>query len=144
MPTVPYVFTSAQIAKSADVNTNFQTLANAILPTFAFTVAGTLVVSTSVTPALIVHNSLTISKVYAYVKTAPTGANIIIDIHLNGISIWNATQANRLTIVAGAQTATQTSFNSVNLSEGDILTIDVDQIGSTVAGSDLTIELKCT
>ena len=106
------------------------------------TVTGTLTTGTSVTPALIVVAGQTITKAYAYVKTAPTGANLIIDINKNGTSIWNTTQANRLTIDAGDTEGTQTSFDTTSLADEDVLTIDLDQVGSTVAGADLTIVLK--
>ena len=109
---------------------------------FAFAVVGGLVAETSPTPVLIALATQTITKAYANVKTAPTGADLIVDININGTSIWATTQANRLTIAAGATTGTQTSFDTTALTEGDIITIDVDQIGSTVAGSDLTITLK--
>ena len=144
MPTIPNSFSSGSVIKSADVNTNFTTVANAILPTFTFTVVGTLTTGTNVTPALIVHNTLTIEKAYAYVKTAPTGASIIFDILVNGTSIWNVTPGNRLTIVSGAQTGTQTNFDTTSLAEGDILTLSIIQVGSSTAGESLTVELKCT
>lgn len=144
MPTIPNVFASGTIAKSAEVNANNTALANAILPTFVFTIVGTIGTGTNLTPALIVHNSLTISKAYAYVKTAPTGATIIIDILKNGTSIWNVTPANKLTIAVSTQTASQTSFDTTTLAEGDILTLNINQVGSTVAGTDLTVELKTT
>ncbi len=144
MVSIPNTFLSGSVIRSADVNTNFTTVAAAILPTFTFTVVGTLVTGTNVTPALIVHNTLTISKAYAYIKTIPTGQDVIIDILKNGISIWSSTPANRLTIGAGAQTGSQTSFDTTSLVEGDILTLSIIQVGSTVAGESLTVELKCT
>lgn len=109
---------------------------------FAFSVVGTLSTGTSQTPALIALQSMTISKAYANVKTAPTGASILVDINKNGTSIWGTTQANRLTVLASATTGTQTSFDTTALVEGDILTIDLDQVGSTVAGADITITVK--
>ena len=118
-------------------------MAGEILTTFAWTITGSLVTGTSLTPILIVPNNLTIIKAYAAVKTAPTGASILIDINLNGTSIWSSTPANRLTITAGATSGNQTSFDSTTLTDGDLLTIDCDQIGSTIAGADLTIQLKC-
>lgn len=141
---VPNSFTAGTIAKATEVNENFGAVEDAILPTFTFTVVGTLVTGTNLTPALIVHNSLTISKAYAYVKTAPTGQAITIDINVNGTSIWNVTQGNRLSIAAGAQTGTQTSFDTTSLSEEDILSVDLDAVGSTVAGDSLTVELRCS
>lgn len=107
-----------------------------------FTVTGTLSTGTSVAPVLVATGALTISKVYVNVKTAPTGAAIIIDVNKNGTSIWDTTQANRATIAAGATSGTQTSFDTTALTEGDVLTLDIDQVGSTVAGADLTVTVK--
>ena len=111
-------------------------------PTFVFTITGTLSTGTSKTPILPVHRALTIVRAYAVVKTAPTGANLIIDINKNASTIWS-TQANRLTIVAGATSGNQTSFNTTALAVDDSLTIDVDTVGSTIAGADLTVTLRC-
>jgi hypothetical protein len=142
-PSVPNTFVASTVAQSAKVNENFQTIADAITPTFTFTITGTLVTGTNLTPALIVPNDYTIQKAYAYVKTVPTGASIYVDINVNGTSIWSADQSNRVQIAAAAQTGSSTIFDDSSLAEGDIITIDVDQVGSTVSGADITIELKC-
>lgn len=144
MPSVTYSFAASTVARSSQVNQNFSDVCAAIRPTFVFTVIGTLTTGTNQTPVLIVPSSLTIEKAYALVKTAPTGADLIIDINVGGTSIWNVTQANRLTISAGDTTGTQTSFDTTSLSENDQLTLDLDQIGSTVGGESLTVELKCS
>ena len=115
---------------------------------FVFTIKGTLTTGTSLAPLLVAMASQTISKCYLNVKTAPTGADLIIDIDKsddNGAtwtSIWNTTQANRATISASALAGTQTSFDTTSLSEGDLLRVNIDQVGSTVAGADLTITVK--
>lgn len=93
------------------------------------------------TNKLIVDKAYTINKVYAYATTAPTGSALIFDINLNGSTIWS-TQANRIQIATGANYGTQTSFNSTALVEGDVLSIDIDQIGSIIAGSDITVILR--
>jgi len=146
MVSIGYTFTSGTKIQSAQVNDNFSTVAAAIKPTFVFTVPGGLTTGTSVPPALIVHGTWTISKAYAYVKTVNTGAALVIDLNKNGTSIWNVTPANRLTIAASDadQYATQTSFNTTSVVEGDILTLDIDTVGSTISGSDLTVELTVT
>lgn len=113
-----------------------------VTPTFGFPIPGTLVVGASMTSAIIVPKPLTIKKAYGYVKGAPTGTPIIFDILKNSSSIWNSTPANRLTIGVSTQTASQTLFDTVALVEGDILTLDVIQIGSGSAGNDATVELK--
>lgn len=111
--------------------------------TFVFTFSFTLYVATSVCPLLIATRAMTIVKAYAGVKTAPTGAAVLIDLNKNGSSIWNSTQGNRLTIADGATSGSQTSFDVTTLAEGDLLSMDIDQIGSTTAGEDLTVALKC-
>lgn len=84
----------------------------------------------------------TIKRVIGVVNTAPTGADLIIDINIDGTSIWNTTQANRLTISASSSSGTQTSFDTTSVTEGDVITIDIDQIGSTIAGQDLTVQIE--
>jgi hypothetical protein len=109
---------------------------------YGFAITGTLTTGTSVTNAHVVIGAQTVTKAYAYVKTAPTAADLIIDINLNGTSIWATTQANRLTISAAGTEATQSSFDTTALSDEDVLTVDIDQVGSSVSGADLTIVLK--
>lgn len=108
-----------------------------------FTVVGTLTTGTDLSPLLIAPFPITIKKAFARVKTTPTGAALILDINKNGTSIWNTNQGNRLQIAAAATSGSQTTFDTSTLAEGDYLTLDIDQIGSTVAGADLTAELYC-
>ena len=135
-------FTPNTQIESAKVNTNFTNVSAAIRPTFTATIVGTLTTGTDKTPSLIVPRALTIEKVYAYVKTPPTGASIILDINVNGTTIWT-TQGNRTTIIAAANLGTSSNFDTASLTENDVITVDVDQVG-TGGGVDLTIEIKCS
>jgi len=83
----------------------------------------------------------TIQQVDISVKTAPTGANLIVDLNLNGSTVWS-TQASRATIVASANTGTQSIFNTTTFVSDQYFTVDIDQVGSTVAGAKLVIRLK--
>jgi hypothetical protein len=83
----------------------------------------------------------TILEAHASVKTAPTGADILVDLNLNGTTIWS-TQGNRVTIAAAANTGTQTSFNTDTFASGDYFTIDLDQVGSGTKGARLVVRLK--
>lgn len=87
--------------------------------------------------------SATIIGVSLAVDTAPQGASIIVDINKNGSTIFT-TQANRPTIVSGAfGTASEvTTINLPNISIGDYITVDIDQVGSTVSGSDLSVFIR--
>lgn len=85
--------------------------------------------------------SLTIRNIRVTAGTAPTGASLIVDVNKNGSTIFS-TQANRPTITAGNNTSGKvTAINTTTLADGDYLTVDIDQVGSTVAGSNLTVQI---
>jgi hypothetical protein len=106
-----------------------------------FSRAGALTVSTGVGRFPFPFPATLIS-VTAMVNTIPTGANLILDVNKNGTTIFT-TQANRPTINNGASaTASAAVPNVTAMAAGDYLTVDVDQIGSGVAGSDLTVVVR--
>lgn len=84
--------------------------------------------------------TLTFTEVYLEVGTAPTGAALIVDVKKNGSTIWSTT-GNRAQIAASATSGSSTTFNTTTMANGDRLTFDVVQVGSTVAGADLTLSV---
>lgn len=83
--------------------------------------------------------TLTILAVRTSVGTAPTGASLIVDINVNGTTIFT-TQSNRPTITAGTKTSGKvTNMDVTTIADGQAFTVDVDQVGSSVPGSDLTV-----
>jgi hypothetical protein len=72
------------------------------------------------------------------VRTAPTGADLQVDVNKNGTSIFNA--HGDLKIVAGATTGNAVPVTTA-LALDDKLTVDIVQIGSTIAGAGLTVEV---
>lgn len=110
-------------------------------PCYEFPIASEAFVTSLAAPPLLVIRDSEIVSVNAYANTAPVGASLIFDINLNGTTIWS-TQANRVTITASAQTGSQSSFNTTDLSENDVLTLDVDQVGSSTPGSDIVVKVK--
>jgi hypothetical protein len=105
-----------------------------------FTVVGTLSTGTSQAPLLRASQNLTIVKARATVKTAPTGASIIVDVNKGGTTIFT-TQANRPQIAISGYSDDSGTPDVTALADGDEITIDIDQVGSTVAGADLTVAL---
>jgi hypothetical protein len=71
--------------------------------TLSFAVTGTLAAGTDKAPTLLATCSLTITKVKLVVKTAPTGADLIVDVNKNGTTVFT-TQSNRPKITAGNTT----------------------------------------
>lgn len=84
--------------------------------------------------------SCTISGVRASVGTAPTGSSVIVDVNKNGTTIYT-TQGNRPTIAAAGNTALGGTPDVTALTTSDYLSFDVDAIGSTTPGSNLTIQV---
>lgn len=106
-----------------------------------FTYQGTLALHTGVS-AFTVDEAAVIESVTARVTTAPTGASILVDVNKNGTTIFT-TQANRPAIAAsGFTSGSVTNMNVTSLAAGDYLTVDVDQIGSTIPGADLVVVVK--
>jgi hypothetical protein len=87
------------------------------------------------------EGNFVIDTVRAAVGTAPTGASLIIDVNKNATTIYT-TQSARPTIAIGAFTATGNSPAITTFALGDYMTVDVDQVGSTIAGSDLTVAIR--
>lgn len=120
-----------------------RTLQNQVL--FPFSYTGTLVAGTGKSR---LYNdtgrSLTIVAIRATVTTAPTGATVIVDVNKNGTTIFT-TQGNRPTVaISGFTSGKVSNMDVTSLADGDYLTIDLDQIGSTVPGADLTVQVWAT
>lgn len=101
----------------------------------------TLTTGTDKTGRIYVDFNGVIDQIDASVNTAPTGANLVMDINKNGNTIWS-TQTNRVTILASANTGIQSTFNTTTFVSGDYFTIDIDTVGSTITGSKLTVRMK--
>ena len=77
------------------------------------------------------------------VTTAPTGTPIVIDLLKNGVSVYNG--ASRPTIDVGTTStingSVSTSFigNAFDIAQGDVLSVNITQVGSTIKGT----ALKC-
>lgn len=82
-----------------------------------------------------------LSAVVVTVTTAPTGATLIVDINEGGTSIFST----RPTIDAGEFTTADADVPAVisdaALASGAAITVDIDQVGSVVAGAGLKVWL---
>lgn len=103
-----------------------------------FKISGTLTTGAGATkmPNL-TGTSWTISAVYAEVETAPSGGSVVVDVNVNGTTIFT-TQANRPTITTGnLNSGSVTNMNVTTVAAGDYLTIDVDT--TTAPAANLTV-----
>ena len=99
----------------------------------AFSKQGTLATTTG-TMRLPIEGTYTVTGVRLMVGTAPTGASIIIDVKKNGTTMFTTT-GNRPAIAAGANSGGPgTAPDVTSLAAGDYVTVDIVQVGSSVAG----------
>jgi hypothetical protein len=105
--------------------------------TVVFSRAGTLDVAAGA-GRYPVPQAATILAARAAVGTAPTGASLIVDVNKNGTTIFS-TQGNRPTITASSTSSAEATPDVTTLAEGDLLSVDIDQVGSTIVGADLTV-----
>lgn len=80
--------------------------------------------------------SRTIASVRASAGTAPTGTALIVDVRKNGTSIFPTTPRPQISVGANTGTAVP---DTTTWAAGEYLSVDVVQVGSSVAGSDLTV-----
>lgn len=78
--------------------------------------------------------------VAAAVNTAPVGSAITLDVNVNGTTVFT-NQAQRPGIAAGVNSAVVSLSQPATLAVGDMVSVDVDAIGSGTAGSDLGVSL---
>lgn len=85
--------------------------------------------------------AVTLTAVRASVTTAPTGSVLTVDINEGGASILST----KLTIDASEKTSTTAATPAVisdaSLADDAEMTIDIDGVGSTVAGAGLKVTL---
>lgn len=127
--------------QTASTISDFTTAANtAVKRESVFSQGGTLVTGTGV---FRLYNrsgaTRTIATVTASVGTQPTGAAVIVDVNLSGTSIFATTQSNRPQIAVSTNEDESGAPDTTAWTNGSYLTIDIDQVGSTIAGANLVV-----
>lgn len=85
--------------------------------------------------------AMTLTDVRSSVTTAPTGSTLVVDINEAGSTILStklSIDASEKTSVTAASAAV---ISDANLADDAEITIDIDQIGSTIAGAGLKVYL---
>jgi hypothetical protein len=108
---------------------------------FVWHYAGTLATG-ALTFEQVAPFAVTLTGSYIIAATAPTGAAAILDVHTGagaGTTVWT-TQANRPTLADGSTGPTAGAVPDVTaIAAGTRLVAAIDQIGSTIAGADVTL-----
>ena len=114
----------------------------AVTSAFTFSKVGDLTVAAG-KGRLKVPMAITIVDVTATCNTAPTGAAALFDVNKGGTTIFS-TQGNRPTVAAGSQDGAAATPDVTAVAAGDVLTVDIDQIGSSTVGADATVVIRYT
>jgi hypothetical protein len=113
----------------------------ALVEAFPFSLGGPLTVKTG-TFKVYTEGDYVVETIRASVGGgAPAGSAVIVDVNKNGTTIYT-NQANRPQIAAGATTGTGNSPAITAFTAGDYITVDVDAVGSTTPGTDLTVVVR--
>lgn len=104
-----------------------------------FHIGGVLATASEVDGAWIAPRPSTIQYVYIYCRDPGSAGSTIVDVNLNGTSIFDTTQANRPTLAYddADQVAKSGAPDITALVENDVLSIDIDQVGT--GAEDLTV-----
>lgn len=113
--------------------------------TYVWFIAGTVATGTEQGPTFRIKRATTIEDVELHAKTAPTGAALIVDINDGGTTVFDeGDSGTRPEIdISGTVEDDNHAFSDTALAATTELTMDIDQVGSTVAGADLTVLLHC-
>jgi len=85
--------------------------------------------------------AMTLTGVRSSVTTAPTGSTLIVDINEGGTSILSTKLSIDATEKTSTTAATPAVISDSALADDAEITIDIDQIGSTIAGAGLKVTL---
>ena len=104
---------------------------------FSFQVEGFLAIETGATPDIIVENTYSVHDVYAVIRQAPVGGPIQLQVNQNGAPYCT------LTIADGQAVSNSVDGASLPLlTAGATLSLDIDMVGPTNPGADLTVVIR--
>jgi hypothetical protein len=142
----PYQTAAGQLDDSGFTAADFAVDDHTHTEIFPFCMSGTLVTTTDTTAMrLQLPYAGTVVSACATVSTAPTGATeITVDVHKNGSTMY--TSHAKPHIAASAYTSGWHAPDEAEcaFSADDYFTVNVDAVGSTVAGANLTVLLRLT
>lgn len=103
-----------------------------------FHYTGTLVDEETIFNKFRFQGTIIIKKIELHARTAPTGANLTIDILKNSVE-----QSNLATLTAGS-TDEITNITDITFTSSDDFGLKIKSVGTTVAGEDLNIVIHYT
>lgn len=85
--------------------------------------------------------AMTLSEVRASVTIAPTGASVEVNINESGVAILSTILSIDATEKTSTTAITPAVISDTELADDAEITIDIDQVGATIAGAGLKVSL---
>jgi hypothetical protein len=85
--------------------------------------------------------AMTLTGIRSSVTTAPTGSTLVVDLNEGGTSVLSTKLSIDATEKTSVTAATAAVISDSALADDAEMTIDIDQIGSTIAGAGLKVTL---
>lgn len=102
---------------------------------------GASVTGTNVSATLYIVSDGKIVAGRMYAGTSPSGSPLQIDVNYNGSSVWTAT-SSQIILAAGSTSTSVTGFVTTNITAGGTFVIDIDTVGSTTPGGNVTVQIE--
>lgn len=106
-----------------------------------YTMAGVLTVRPGTAPFPVSGGTFAVESVAVMVGGVPVGGPVVVDVCVNGVSIY-PTDSARPTVPDGGRTAVVGAHTPLTVTDGDYFTVDVAQVGSVLPGMDLTAVVR--
>jgi len=86
-------------------------------------------------------HAMTLITARCSVTTAPTGSTIEVDVNESGVSVFSTVMSIDATEKTSTTATTPAVFSDLALADDAEMRVDIDQVGSTVAGAGLKVSL---
>lgn len=98
-------------------------------------------VGTNVLAPVVMGRTMQLEAVNAGARVGASGATLSLDIKIDDVSVWDASIELRPVFAPGATVYGHASPNLITYPSGGVITVDVNTVGSSAPGSDISLNL---
>ncbi len=110
--------------------------------TLTWFLSGQVAEGTAQGPAFRLDADYRVTRIWMSAKTGPSGSNLIVDINQDGTSLFASHTTNPCIVKGNTEMDDHDiSYTLGHLSDGGVVTLDVDAAGNGEPGRDLTVQI---
>ena len=143
--TAPRTWVASEVVTAAQLNAHIRDNLLALVPTtpLLFSTGDSILFVKTGTGRYKAPIACTLVSVTATCGVEPTDADVIVDVNKDAVTMFT-TQGNRPTVPDGTFEGAKATPDVTAIAVADLITVDIDQIGSTLPGENLTVILEIT